>query len=126
MTEENTDEAFLLDDFARNTAHNTPKGTPISIAPNVPYTDDNINGRIPYSGFLAVAAHVVPNRNSLIPISPMAGTPELTRNAVITITNMIERNPQTVNSHLITMTTILFFFMPLSHFFAGTAPALRI
>ena len=88
MTEENTDETFLLADFARNIAHNTPNGTPISIAPNVPYTDDNINGRIPYSGFLAVDAHVVPNRNSLIPISPMAGTPELTRNAVITITNM--------------------------------------
>ena len=33
--------------FARKTAHKIPSGTPIRIAPNVPYTDVRINGRIP-------------------------------------------------------------------------------
>ena len=31
-----------------NIAHISPIGTPMRIAPNVPYTDERINGSIPY------------------------------------------------------------------------------
>ena len=48
---------FLLATFERNTAVKNPIGTPIRIAPPIPYTLDNMNGKIPNLGSAAVDAH---------------------------------------------------------------------
>ena len=60
----------------RNTAVSRPTGTPMRVAPSVPYTLDRIKGRMPNFGSAAVEAHSVPSRNRNRPILWMAGTPE--------------------------------------------------
>ena len=62
----------------RNTAVSRPTGTPMSAAPNVPYTLDKINDNMPNFGSAAVEAHWVPNKKRNRPILWMAGTPETT------------------------------------------------
>ena len=108
-----TPEILGLDIFARNIAHIIPIGTPIMIAPQVPYMELKINGRIPYDGVCAVDAHVVPNRKSIIPISLIAGKPLTTRNPVIRSTNAIVRNPQTVKIQFIALSNTTDAFLTL-------------
>jgi len=69
----------LFATFARYTAVRNPIGTPIMMAPAVPYILVRINGRIPYDGVDAVDAHFFPNRNLNNPISLIAGIPAITR-----------------------------------------------
>ena len=70
---------FLFATFARYTAVRNPIGTPIMMAPAVPYILVRINGRIPYDGVDAVDAHFFPNKNLNNPISLIAGIPAKTR-----------------------------------------------
>ena len=63
----------------RYTAVKKPTGTPMTMAPAVPYTLVRIKGNIPNFGSAAVEAHSLPNRNFTSPISLMAGIPEIIR-----------------------------------------------
>ena len=65
--------------MARNTAVIRPMGTPMRMAPAVPYTEVRIKGRMPKEGSEAVGDHSCPKRKSTKPISRMAGTPEMIR-----------------------------------------------
>ena len=70
----------------RNTAVSRPMGTPMRVAPSVPYTLDRIKGRMPNFGSAAVEAHSVSSRNRNRPILWMAGTPERTMYTVMSTT----------------------------------------
>ena len=65
----------------RNSAVNSPTGTPIRMAPAVPYTEVRMKGRIPNDGSRVVVAgsQTCPVRKSQRPICRMAGTPETIR-----------------------------------------------
>ena len=53
-----------------------------------------MNGRMPNFGSAAVEAQTVPKRKSVMPILPMAGTPETIRKAEMKMTKAIERMPK--------------------------------
>jgi hypothetical protein len=80
-----------------------PVGTPIKIAPAVPYSDVRINGNIPYDGSAAVDFHSLPVINSTNPISFIAGIPEITRKSVIVITDTTETKPHRINMIFISL-----------------------
>ena len=60
-----------------------------------------MNGRIPNFGSDAVDAQTVPKRNLKIPIFPIAGTPDTTRNSVINRTKATDSIPQMKKIRLI-------------------------
>ena len=85
---------FLGATFAVNTAVMNPMGTPMTIAPAVPYILVSMKGSMPNCGSAAVDAHFVPNRKSMIPISLMAGMPAITRYTVISSTQAMVTSPR--------------------------------
>ena len=91
----------------RYTAVKNPMGTPRIIAPKVPYILVRINGRIPNLGFSAVDAHSFPDRNSINPISLMAGNPEIIRYTVMTNTQAMVITPQSKKTPCIILSAVL-------------------
>ena len=80
---------------------------------------------------MAVDAHDLPNKKSVIPISPMAGIPETHRNPVMRMTKATAKNPQKVKiifiDFSITFAAFLILFILKSPYLAtGTAPAFTI
>ena len=70
---------------------------------------------MPNFGGSAVGIHFVPKRNSVRPISFIAGTPDMIKNIVITTTDPTARDPQTLNS-----TRIIFSKTSAEKFLRGT------
>ena len=125
--------------FERNTAVSRPTGTPMRVAPSVPYTLDRMKGRMPYFGSAAVEAHSVPNRKRNRPIFRMAGTPEALMYTEMSTTQPTARMPQrkkrkfiTASSHAAGVRGSSIFFRSeafcfiLDYSFTGTAPAVRM
>ena len=122
----------------RNTAVKKPTGTPMRIAPAVPYTLVRIKGRMPNLGSAAVEAHSLPNRNFTSPISLMAGMPEIIRYTVMSSTHPTVISPSRRKMPWTTFSNTLFFFISYLNgrkrqhrgtaahipYFTGTAPAL--
>ena len=80
---------------------------------------------------MAVDAHDLPNKKSVIPISPMAGIPETHRNPVMRMTKATAKNPQSVKIIFIDFSIkfaaffiLLILYTP--YLATGTAPAFTI
>ena len=127
--------------FERKTAVNSPTGTPMRVAPSVPYTLERMKGRMPYFGSAAVEAHSVPNRKRNRPILRMAGTPDAIMYTEMRITQPTANIPHRKNRKFITASSHsagvrgssiffrndLFCFIDSGHHaFTGTAPAVRM
>ena len=80
---------------------------------------------------MAVDAHDLPNKKSVIPILPMAGIPDVKRNPVMRMTKMAAKNPQNVKIMFIVFSKMFAAFLILFILFTpylatGTAPAFTI
>ena len=80
---------------------------------------------------MAVDAHDLPNKKSVIPILPMAGIPEIHRKPVMRMTKMAAKNPQNVKIIFIDFSIMFAAFLILLILFTpylatGTAPAFTI
>ena len=102
---------FLFATLERYTAVKKPLGTPMSIAPAVPYTLVKINGNIPYLGSGAVDAHSLPKRKLKSPISLIAGIPEIIKYTVMSRTQPTVIKPSMRNIPCMIFSNNLFFFI---------------
>ena len=80
---------------------------------------------------MAVDAHDLPNKKSVIPILPMAGIPDVKRNPVMRMTKATAKNPQNVKMIFIDFSIMFAAFLILLILFTpylatGTAPAFTI
>ena len=80
---------------------------------------------------MAVDAHNLPNKKSVIPILPMAGIPETHKNPVMRMTKATAKNPQNVKIIFIDFSIMFAAFLILFILFTpylatGTAPAFTI
>ena len=80
---------------------------------------------------MAVDVHDLPNKKSVIPILPIAGIPDVSKNPVMRMTKATAKKPQNVNIMFIDFSNIfvafLILFILLSPYLAtGTAPAFII
>ena len=80
---------------------------------------------------MAVDAHDLPNKKSVIPISPMAGIPDAKRNPVMRMTKATAKNPQSVKIIFIDFSIIfaaflILFILKSPYLATGTAPAFTI
>ena len=80
---------------------------------------------------MAVDAHDLPNKKSVIPILPMAGIPDVSKNPVIRMTKATAKNPQSVKIIFIDFSIkfaaffiLLILYTP--YLATGTAPAFTI
>ena len=80
---------------------------------------------------MAVDAHDLPNKKSVIPILPMAGIPDVSKNPVMRMTKATAKNPQKVKIIFIDFSIkfaafFILFILYTPYLATGTAPAFTI
>ena len=80
---------------------------------------------------MAVDAHDLPNKKSVIPILPMAGIPDVSKNPVMRMTKATAKNPQKVKIIFIDFSIkfaafLILFILYTPYLATGTAPAFTI
>ena len=95
--------------FARKMAVIRPMGTPMTMAPAVPYMEVRMKGRMPYWApvVVLVGSQTWPNRNLNRPIWRMAGRPEMIRYTLMTSTKPTATMPHSRKIRWITVSRAL-------------------